>query len=66
MLPALARRGYWTNHNRSRAMSPLLLIGIILIVLALLGFGGVVSALRSAAWLILVIAIVVIVLSFLF
>lgn len=47
-------------------MSPLLLIGIILIVVALLGFGGVVSALRSAAWLILVIAIVVIVLSFLF
>ena len=47
-------------------MSPLLLIGIILVVVALLGFGGVVSALRSAAWLILVIAIVVIVLSFLF
>lgn len=47
-------------------MSPLLLIGIILIVVALLGFGGIVSALRSAAWLILVIAIVVIVLSFLF
>jgi hypothetical protein len=47
-------------------MSPLLIIGIVLVVVALLGFGGVVSALRSAAWLILVVAIVVIVLSFLF
>ena len=45
-------------------MEPLLIIGIILVVVALLGFGGIVSALRSAAWLVLVIAIVVIVLSF--
>ena len=49
-----------------RQMELLLIIGIILLVLALLGFGGVVAALRSAAWLILVIAIVVIVLSFIF
>lgn len=47
-------------------MSPLLIIGIVLVVVALLGFGGIVSALRSAAWLVLVIAIVVIVLSFVF
>lgn len=47
-------------------MSPLLIVGIVLVLIALLGFGGMVSALRSAAWLILVIAIVVIVLSFLF
>ena len=47
-------------------MSPLLIVGLVLVLIALLGFGGVVSALRSAAWLILVIAIVVIVLSFLF
>jgi uncharacterized membrane protein YtjA (UPF0391 family) len=47
-------------------MSPLLIIGIVLVLIALLGFGGIVSALRSAAWLILVIAIVVIVLSVLF
>lgn len=45
-------------------MSTLLIIGIVLVVVALLGFGGIVSALRSAAWVILVIAIVVIVLSF--
>jgi hypothetical protein len=47
-------------------METLLIVGIVLVVLALLGFSGVVSALRSAAWLILVLAIVVIVLSFLF
>lgn len=47
-------------------MELLLIVGVILIVLALLGFGGVISALRGAAWLILVIAIVVIVLSFIF
>ena len=47
-------------------MSPLLIIGIILILVALLGFGGILSAIRSAAWLILVVAIVIIVLSFLF
>lgn len=47
-------------------MEVLLIIGIVLVLLALLGFGGVVSALRSAAWLILVIAIVLIVLAFLF
>ena len=47
-------------------MEPLLIIGIVLIVVALLGFGGIVSALRSAAWLVLVVAIVVIVLSFFF
>jgi hypothetical protein len=47
-------------------MNPLLIVGIVLVLLALLGFGGIISALRSAAWLILVIAIVVIVLSFIF
>ncbi len=47
-------------------MSPLLIVGIVLIVVALLGFGGIISALRSAAWLILVLAIVIVVLSFVF
>ena len=47
-------------------MDLLLIIGIVLILIALLGFGGILSAIRSAAWLILVIAIVIIVLSFLF
>jgi hypothetical protein len=47
-------------------MELLLIIGLILIVLALLGFGGVIAALRTAAWLILVIAIVVIGIAVLF
>ena len=47
-------------------MELLLIVGVILIILALLGFGGIISALRSAAWLILVVAIVVIALSFIF
>lgn len=47
-------------------METLLIIGVILVLLALLGFGGIVSALRSAAWLILVIALVLIGLSFIF
>ena len=47
-------------------MDPLLIIAVVLILVALLGFGGIISALRSAAWLILVIAIVVLVVSFIF
>jgi hypothetical protein len=47
-------------------MDVLLIIAILLLLLALLGFGGIWAALRSAAWLILVIGIVVLVLSFLF
>jgi hypothetical protein len=45
-------------------MDSLLIVGAVLILVALLGFGGIVAALRSAAWLILVIALVVIGLSF--
>jgi uncharacterized membrane protein YtjA (UPF0391 family) len=44
----------------------LLIIAIILEVLALLGFGGVWSALRTAAWLLLVIGIVLFVLWIIF
>lgn len=47
-------------------MDVLLLIAIVLIVLALLGFSGIWTALRAAAWWILVIAIIVIVLSVVF
>ena len=42
----------------------LLIVGIVLVVLALLGFSGAVAVLRSVAWLVLVAAIVVIALSF--
>jgi len=41
----------------------LLLIAVVLILLSLLGFGGIWAALRSAAWLVLVIGIVVLVLA---
>lgn len=47
-------------------MDALLVIAIILILLALLGFAGIWAALRTAAWLILVIGIVVLVLSWIF
>lgn len=47
-------------------MDALLVIGAILVLLALLGFSGVWAALRTAAWLILVVAIVVIVLGLIF
>lgn len=41
-------------------MDILLLIGILLLVLALLGFGGVVEALASIAWILLIVAVIVI------
>ena len=41
-------------------MDVILLIGIVLLVLALLGFGGVISALQSIAWVLLIIAVIVI------
>lgn len=47
-------------------MDLLLIIAVAVILLALLGFTGVVSALRAAAWLILVIGLVILVLAFLF
>lgn len=39
-------------------MDALLVIAVVLLLLALLGFGGIWSALRTAAWLLLVIGIV--------
>jgi uncharacterized membrane protein YtjA (UPF0391 family) len=38
----------------------ILILGIILLVLALLGFGGVINALASIAWILLLIAVIVI------
>jgi hypothetical protein len=66
MVRAQRGGGVYRPLKREGPMSPLLIIGIVLVVVALLGFGGIVSALRSAAWLVLVVAIVVIVLSFIF
>lgn len=41
-------------------MDTILILGIILLVLALLGFGGVINALASVAWILLLIAVIVI------
>ena len=41
-------------------MDILLLIGILLLLMALLGFGGVLGALKSIAWLLLILAVIVI------
>ena len=41
-------------------MDMILIIGIILLLLALLGFGGVFAALKSVAWILLIIAVIVI------
>jgi uncharacterized membrane protein YtjA (UPF0391 family) len=43
-----------------RTVDVILIIGILVLVLALLGFGGVIAALESIAWVLLVIAIIVI------
>ena len=36
------------------------MLGILLLVLALLGFGGVVAVLASVAWILLLVAVIVI------
>ncbi|MEJ2502991.1 MAG: DUF1328 domain-containing protein [Gemmatimonadota bacterium] len=45
-------------------MDILLVIAIVVIVLALLGFTGLVAALRAAAWIILVLGLAILALSF--
>lgn len=47
-------------------MDILLIVAVVLLLLALLGFGGIWAALRSVAWLILVVGLVILVLAFLF
>ncbi|HEV3049585.1 MAG TPA: hypothetical protein VGX50_04715 [Longimicrobium sp.] len=41
-------------------MDILLIIGIVLLLVALLGVGGVIKALGSIAWILLIIAVIVI------
>jgi hypothetical protein len=47
-------------------MDLLLIAGVVMMVLSLLGMSGLVAALRSVAWVLLVLALVVIALSFIF
>jgi uncharacterized membrane protein YtjA (UPF0391 family) len=41
-------------------MDVILIIGLLLLVLALLGFGGIIEAIASLAWVLLIFAIIVI------
>jgi purine-cytosine permease-like protein len=43
-----------------RTVDAILIIGILLLLIALLGVGGVINALGSLAWVLLVLAIIVI------
>lgn len=47
-------------------MDILLIIAILVILVAILGFTGLVAALRTAAWLILVIGLVILALALFF
>lgn len=47
-------------------MDILIIMAIAVILVALLGFSGMVAVLRSAAWLILVIGLVILALAFVF
>jgi purine-cytosine permease-like protein len=51
----------WTHLiNRRKTVDILLIIGIVLLLVALLGMGGVIEALGSIAWVLLIIAVIVI------
>lgn len=63
MLRALRVRSESPTHARG-VLEMLLIVGILLVILALLGFGGAVAALRRVAWLLLIAAIALIVASF--
>lgn len=68
MLPAPARLASRTAQipARAAAMALVLIAGILLIVLALLGFGGVHPALRPLAWPMLGLAAALIALAVIF
>jgi hypothetical protein len=46
--------------NRRTTVDILLIIGIVLLLVALLGVGGVISALGNIAWILLIIAVIII------
>jgi hypothetical protein len=47
-------------HHGAWNVDAILMIGILLLILALLGVGGVIGALKSVAWILLLVAVVVI------
>ena len=48
------------SRHPEKPVDLLLILGIVILVLALLGFGGVIEALASIAWVLLIIAVIVI------
>ncbi len=46
--------------SKERTVDLILIIGIAILVLAFLGFGGVIGALADIAWILLIIAVIVI------
>jgi hypothetical protein len=62
LLPRHVKVEYrWTHlQNRRTTVDILLIIGIVLLLVALLGVGGVISALGNIAWILLIIAVIII------
>jgi hypothetical protein len=54
------------KNRKPGTMDILLIVGVIMMVLSLLGMSGLVAALRSVAWVLLVLSLVVVTLSFIF
>lgn len=48
------------SPDPERTLDAILIIGILLLLIALLGVGGVIKALGSVAWILLIIAVIVI------
>ncbi|MQA92599.1 MAG: hypothetical protein GEU90_20645 [Gemmatimonas sp.] len=46
--------------RQGKSVDPILIIGILLLLVALLGVGGIIEALGAVAWVLLILAIIVI------
>jgi hypothetical protein len=60
LYPIVTGAGLFATGKRETTVDIILLIGILLLLLALLGVGGVLGALKSIAWFLLIIAVIVI------
>ena len=59
-LPLLSVVLSYHRFLEKRPVDLLLMIGIVILILALLGFGGVIQALSGIAWVLLILAVIVI------
>jgi hypothetical protein len=57
---AVANFSLFPHSDPERTVDAILIIGILLLLIALLGVGGVIDALGSIAWILLIIAVIVI------